>query len=149
MKVGEVSDKAVVVADRGTDLVQAARMMRDFHVGTLVAIEHDGDLIRPVGIVTDRDIVVGAVAAGTTPDTSTVADVMSPEIQTVREDDDLLDTLGRMRDLGVRRLPVIDGAGGLVGILAVDDVLEVLAESIGSVPQLIRREQSNELQRCS
>jgi CBS domain-containing protein len=114
--------------------------MRSEHVGCLVvAVEG-----RPLGVVTDRDIVIEAVAVQLDPATLTAGDVMSQPPATVRESDDLFDALALMRERGVRRLPVLDGSGKLSGLLAVDNVLEVLAEQVDSVVRVVKAEQTKE-----
>jgi Mg/Co/Ni transporter MgtE len=74
----------------------------------------------------------------------TVEDIMSLEIVTAREGDDLLDTIKRMRTHGIRRVPVVNGSQALIGILTVDDVIEVLAEELNDLARLIGREQTRE-----
>ncbi|MBL6750959.1 MAG: CBS domain-containing protein [Nevskia sp.] len=144
MRVGEACNRTVVVATADTAIVEAAQLMRQYHVGTLVVVERDGQTARPVGMVTDRDVVVEVVAKEVPLERVVLGDIMSTEITIANEDDDLLETLDRMRDRGVRRMPVIGQGGALIGILAVDDVLELLAETIGRIPQLVRFEQQVE-----
>lgn len=146
MYVGEACSKSVAVADRTTSVAAAARHMRDYHVGSVVIAEPDGESgeVRPLGIITDRDLVMDVLAAGLPADRVTLGDIMDEGLLTAEETDDLFETLERMRDSGIRRMPVIDGAGQLSGILAVDDVLEHLVAALGQIPQLIRREQQTE-----
>lgn len=147
MRVGEACNRTVVVTSPSASIVEAARLMREYHVGTLVVAEGESPAVQPVGILTDRDLVIEILAEPVVPDEVTVKDVMSGDPVTAEEDDDLLETLDRMRSGGVRRMPVVNGAGALVGILSMDDVLEVLAGAIGEVPQLIRRQQFAEERR--
>jgi CBS domain-containing protein len=114
--------------------------MREFHVGDLVVVEPADGGARPVGIVTDRDLVVEVLAQDVPVDEITIDDVMSTNVATAREDDDVLDTLSRMRELGVRRMPVVDARGMLAGIITVDDLLQLVADSINSVVGLVVRE---------
>jgi CBS domain-containing protein len=138
--VRDLAQQAVVTAPADCTLAQCARLMRSEHVGSLV-ITDEG---RPRGMLTDRDIVVEAVAVQLDPGTLTAGDVMSTPVTTVREDDDLFDALARMREAGVRRLPVVDGDGKLSGLLAVDNVLEVLAEQLDSVVRVVKAERTRE-----
>jgi predicted transcriptional regulator len=140
MRVADCCNKDVVVADHGANIQELARIMREFHVGDLVVVEPVDGGARPVGIVTDRDLVVEVLAQDVPVDEVTVDDVMSPNVATAREDDDVLDTLNRMRELGVRRMPVVDARGMLTGIITVDDLLELVAESINNVVGLVVRE---------
>lgn len=144
MQVGNFCKRAVVVADRETGIQSAAQLMREYHVGSVVVVERDGERARPVGVVTDRDLVVEVLAAEVGADQVSVGDVMGERLLTANETDDLSETLESMRNAGVRRLPVVGAAGELVGILTMDDALESLIGALGQIPQLIRREQQGE-----
>lgn len=146
MAIGELCNRDVVVVNRDKPVREAVRLMRKHHVGDLVVVEDLHGHRRPVGILTDRDIVIELLAADVDLDTVAVGDAMSYELVTAREDDDLLDTIARMRQEGVRRLPVVGDDGALVGILAVDDLLEVVTEQlaglVGSIVQEHLRERT-------
>jgi CBS domain-containing protein len=144
MAVGDICNREVVVCERGSSVVAAAQLMRQHHVGTLVVVEEQGEQRLPVGIVTDRDVVVEVVAKEIPFDAVSVGDIMSFDLLTAREEDDLWDTLAGMRARGVRRVPVVDDAGGLVGLVTVDDLLDLLAEELGALARVIRREQLRE-----
>lgn len=144
MSVGELCNRNVVIVRKGDSILQAARLMRQHHVGDLVVVEgHDGPQI-PVGIVTDRDIVVEVVAKDIDLGAVSVGDVMSFDLVTVMEDENLFEVIELMRSKGVRRVPVVDKEGALVGILAVDDVIDLLAEALWDVAGLIMQEQKRE-----
>lgn len=145
MRVGEYCTKEVAIANRDTGIGAAAALMRAEHVGDLVVVEDGDGTTRPVGIVTDRDLVVEILATGIEPDSVTIADLPSRDLAVARENDDLMDTVQRMRSLGVRRMPVVDTQGALVGILAVDDVLGVLAELSAHLVKLTAREVAAEV----
>lgn len=138
--VRDLAQRSVVTARAESTLVECAKLMRNEHVGSIVVV----DAGRPVGIVTDRDIVIEAVAVQLDPGTLTAGDVMNQQLATVRENDDLFDALARMREAGVRRLPVVDAQGTLSGLLAVDNVLEVLAEQVDGVVRVVKAEQTKE-----
>ncbi|KAA3627018.1 MAG: CBS domain-containing protein [Proteobacteria bacterium] len=147
MSAGELCNRDVVVMEKGESVRDAARLMRDAHVGDIVVVEErQGDRV-PVGIVTDRDLVVGVMAASVDPDRLTVGDIMSLDLLTVREDEELLEAIPRMHTKGVRRIPVVDVAGALQGILSVDDMIELVAEQISGLAALIRLEQRRERER--
>jgi len=119
--------------------------MRQGHIGSLVIVEQMNVGKRsPVGIVTDRDIVVEVIATGLDPAVITVGDVMERELVVGRESDSVLQTLEIMRFKGVRRLPTVDGEGRLVGIVTVDDILEVLSEELSELSRIVAREQARE-----
>lgn len=144
MNVGELCTREVIIAQRDTSVVEAAQRMRTYHVGNLVVVEDETNGRRPIGIVTDRDIVIAVVAAGVNPEALKVGDIMSAELVMVRETEDVCETLRYMRDKGVRRMPVVDAAGALAGIVTVDDLLGLLAEEMGHLAQLITRGQRRE-----
>jgi CBS domain-containing protein len=119
--------------------------MRHGHVGSLVVVEQlNGGRRVPVGIVTDRDVIVEVVATGLDPGVITVGDIMSRDLVVGRESDTVLETLEVMRFRGVRRLPTVDRDGQLVGIVTVDDLLEALAEQLSELARIVAREQSRE-----
>lgn len=144
MNVGELCNREVVFAYRDTGLVEAARLMREHHVGSLVVVAERLSERIPVGIITDRDIVVAAVAKEVDPKTLTVGDVMSAGALVVREQDGIADALRVMREKGVRRLPVVSASGALAGIVAIDDVLELVAEEMDGFVRTLRRERQRE-----
>jgi CBS domain-containing protein len=137
MGVGDLCSREVVFAKRTESVALAARLMRERHVGTVVVVEERGGRRIPAGIVTDRDIAVGVVAVGLDPQKSTLDSVMPAEVVCARETDGLGRALALMRAQGVRRLPVVDGGGGLVGVLSADDVLETLAGELHCLAGLV------------
>jgi CBS domain-containing protein len=144
MAVGEICNREVVVAEKALPVVDAAQLMRKHHVGDLVVVEARGGSRYPVGIVTDRDIVVEVVAAGVNPESLKVGDIMGAEVATVLESEGLFEALRYMRDKGVRRMPVVDSAGGLIGILTLDDLISLLAEEMTGLAQLVSHERQRE-----
>ena len=121
-------------------------LMRHNHVGTIIVVDEVHEKRKPVGIVTDRDMVVEVIAPGLDPDAIRVGDIMVQDLVTVRENDDLLDTVKLMRIRGVRRLPVVDAEGSLAGIISVDDLLEVLNEQMTDMVRTLGREREREAQ---
>lgn len=144
MPIGEICTREVVIVEKGAAVREAARLMRQYHVGDLVVVEHKGGARIPVGILTDRDIVVEVVAPGVELERLVVGDVMSFDLAAVREKDGIWESLQYMRAKGVRRMPVVDQEGALVGIVAADDLLELLAEELGALAALAKREQLKE-----
>lgn len=144
MAVGEICNREVVIAEKSLSVVHAAQLMRTHHVGDLVVVEVRDGRKHPVGIVTDRDIVVEVVAAGVRPESLKVGDIMGLDVATVRESEGLFEALRYMRDKGVRRMPVVDSMGGLVGILTLDDLLSLLAEEMTELAKLVSHERQRE-----
>lgn len=140
MSVGKYCNREVVIAERETEVREAARLMRRHHVGDLIVVERRGPESIPIGVVTDRDLVVEVLAQDVPVHAVILGDVMSPELVTARESDALSDTLRRMASLGIRRLPVVNDHGGLVGILTADDILELFAEAMANLASLVGRE---------
>ena len=145
MTVAQICNPNVATVGAGASVVDAAALMRLEHVGDLIVVESRRGASVPVGILTDRDIVVGVVAKRVAPDTVTVGDAMTPDVLTVREDASLEFALREMRRRGVRRAPVVRASGDLVGIIAADDVIQHLAVQLGRLADLIRLEQDAEL----
>jgi CBS domain-containing protein len=139
MSVGTLCNREVVVTAPDTSVLEAARLMREFHVGDLVVLEA-GDRRRPVGLVTDRDVTVGVVAAGLDPEAVSVGDLMTESLVSIPEDADFWDALSLMRQRGVRRLPVVNADGGLEGILTLDDALALIHEAVADLVTLVSRE---------
>jgi len=141
MPIGDVCIRDVVIAGKNTSVQEAALLMRRNHVGDLVITEvnPDGRQI-PVGIVTDRDIVLSVIATSLDPAVYTVADLVARDLVTVSEDQGVFESIQHMRANGVRRMPVVDRQGGLVGIISVDDVVQLLSEEMSLLAKLISRE---------
>jgi CBS domain-containing protein len=134
----------VVTTAPETSLADCARLMRAEHVGSVIVVEQDSDGRRPLGIVTDRDIVIEAVAVGLDVGTITAGDVMARPLAIIHEDDDVLTALARMREHGVRRLPVVDREGRLAGILTIDNLLEAFSEQLEAAVGVVKAEQTRE-----
>lgn len=147
MKIGECCNRDVVIAGSDMEILEAARLMKRHHVGDLVVVENRAGMNVPVGILTDRDLVVEVLAQEVPANEVNAADVMSGDIATIREEEGVWETLERMRDLGVRRMPVVDQDGALVGLATLDDLLQLFAEAMGNVTRLISGEIKKESRR--
>jgi len=146
MTVGNFCNREVVIAGRESTIIEVAQLMRLHHVGDVVIVEDRENITVPVGIITDRDLVVELIADGVDLDLVTVEDVMSYELVTARTDNSIWETLKRMRGLGVRRIPVVNDQGGLEGILALDDILELLAQELSMLAKVPTYAQKKEEQ---
>jgi len=145
MSVGQYCNRHVITTETTTEIREIARLMRHHHVGAIVVVGRRDDAEYPVGIVTDRDLVVEVLAQSLSPEIVTVGDIMSGKLLTAREDDNFWRTLDRMSAKGVRRLPVVDEKGALLGILTIDDVLTALAVGLSDVSRLVQREIAKEV----
>lgn len=146
MKVGELCSPDVVVAEADASLREAALLMRNKHVGAVVVVERRQGISRPVGILTDRDIVVAVIAVpGARPEGIRVGDAMSQRLALAHEDDGVFEAIRIMRDRAVRRLPVVARDGGLRGIVTLDDLLSVVSTELANLAEALRWERKREL----
>ena len=142
--ISEICNRDVIIVQRDNTVLEAAKLMRQHHVGdVLVVDEHDGIRI-PVGIVTDRDLVVEIMAPELDHLVITVGDIMAPGLATVKENTGVFEAIQYMRGKGIRRLPVVNESGALMGILTLDDILELLSEELFELAKLVRYEQKKE-----
>lgn len=128
--VGQLCSRDVVTVRRASPLHEAARLMREWHVGCVVVIDDGVEGRWPVGLLTDRDLVTAALVTEPDPLQLQSGAVMSDELITVHEDASLRHALTLMRHRRIRRLPVVDATGLLVGLLSIDDLLLPLAEEL-------------------
>jgi CBS domain-containing protein len=133
MSVERICSRSIDHVDGDETIHAAAIRMRDRDVGLLVAVDDAG---RPVGVVSDRDLVVRALAGGHSPD-APVRTIMTLQPRTIAEEAPIESAVSLMAFGGVRRLPVVDRTGRLVGIIALDDVLSLLSEELAKVGQLL------------
>ena len=141
MTVGKFCNREVIIADKSTSVTEVAKLMRHHHVGDVVIVDSNGEKAKPIGILTDRDIVIELIACEVAPESVSAQDVMSYELVTAREEDSIWDTLQKMRARGIRRMPVVNDAGELEGILSVDDLMELFAEELNLLAKVPFREQ--------
>lgn len=147
LSAGDLCTRATVVAARSVRITEAARRMREHHVGCLVVTEERPEGAVPVGLLTDRDIVTAVLANELDPATLCVEDVMSSNPVTAGESESVLDVLAAMRRAGVRRMPVVDARGVLQGVLSFNDVVEVVGEEMMALVQVLASARQREPQR--
>jgi CBS domain-containing protein len=146
MTIEGIRTREVVTVGRDTSAAEAARLMRYGHVGDVVVVDElDGRRI-PCGIVTDRDMVVSVVAKGLNPEMISVGEIMAPELAVGKERDSIARSIDVMREKGIRRLPIVDARGDLVGIVSIDDLFAFLAMEIASLARVSGRERHVEAQ---
>jgi CBS domain-containing protein len=144
MTIGTVCTRETVIAKREDTIVAVAKLMRRHHVGDIVVVKEGEAGNIPIGIVTDRDLVIEILAQDLSPDAVAVGDIVSCEVVTARDSDGIWDTVQKMRIKGVRRMPVVDERGALVGIVSLDDLLELLSEELSGLTKIVGREQERE-----
>lgn len=149
MGIGVICSREVVFIAPGESVARAARLMREHHIGSLVVVEGGPNGRRPIGMITDRDVAVGVVALGLDPEATPVEVAMRGSVAAVREDEGVSRAVALMRSEGVRRLPVVNASGVLVGLIAADDVIDLLAEEMSGLAAMldrgIRRERKERL----
>lgn len=144
MLLKEICTLDVACCGRQTGINEAARLMRQHHTGNLIVVDDpDGERI-PAGIITDRDIVMEVLATGLDPAATKVAQIMSGRLVIAAAEEDTADAIERMRLHGVRRLPVVDHAGRLMGIITLDDVLRLHAARAVALSEIVSKEQHRE-----
>ena len=140
MRAGELCSREVYLVRRDDALAEAAREMLQRQVGALVVVEPRGKTVKPIGILTDRDIVCGQIAKRADLFCLNVGDVMSEDLMTLDENAGVAEAIKRLATAGVRRAPVVNGAGELIGILSFDDLLPAVAAELGGLARLIGKQ---------
>jgi CBS domain-containing protein len=145
MLLSEICTPDIVYCGPETTVLAAARMMRTQHVGDLVVVDEteEGDHV-PLGIVTDRDLVVEVLAQAKSPQTVLVRDIMRKPAVIARSNEDISQALDRMKIHGVRRIPILGDDRRLAGIISLDDLLRQLASDAKQLVEVVAREQSHE-----
>ena len=144
MHIGTIATRDVVFCQRDTSALEAAQLMRSNHVGDLVVVEERSGMRVPIGILTDRDLAVEVMAKQVDPNGVTAGDIMTPDPMVAVEREDLVETIQRMRWKGIRRMPVTDDRGELMGIATLDDLVEFLAQTLVDVSHIGRLQQIEE-----
>jgi len=147
MSIAEICNREVVCATRNTTVLEAASLMRQRHVGDIVIVDEDGDRRWAIGIVTDRDIVVEVVAAGLDPRLVKLSDLMLEPLTIVEQHVSLAQTIRTMQQKGVRRMPVVDAQGALLGIVTLDDLLAHLAPPLADLGTLVGQTRQKEMRK--
>jgi len=144
MCIGKFCNRNVICATRDTTIAEAAALMRKSHVGDAIIVDESAGGRRPVGIVTDRDIVIEVVAAGLDPAQVTLAELALRPLVTLGDGATHGEAIRAMAAQGVRRLPVVDDDGNLFGIVTLDDLLRQLALPLAELSELAVRERRYE-----
>lgn len=144
MFAGQYCTRNIVTSGRDDSIVKVAELMRDHHVGDVLVVDSKNGNQIPVGIITDRDIVIEAIALDVDIHELVVEDIMNYKLITALDTDDLMTVIKRMRVYGIRRIPVINQSGTLVGMLSTDDIIDVIAEQLIGVEQIFENEQTKE-----
>jgi CBS domain-containing protein len=136
----KVIDIAIITPEKS--IRESARQMRVEHVGSLVVVDQDG---KPIGMLTDRDITIEGVARGVDVDQTTVRDLMTAPVVTATESEGMVTALARMREFGIRRLPIIDSEGKLVGVVTNSNLIKELSELLDGLVRNISSSKTREV----
>lgn len=145
MSIGFYCNREVIITSPETTVLEAAKLMRKHHVGTLIVAEKNNSLTQPKGIITDRDLVLGVMAPELKPEAILVSDIMNEKLYTVREEESVVETIRIMRGHGVRRIPVVDRQGTLQGMISLDDLVVLLADEMNELSNLIAHQKAREV----
>jgi CBS domain-containing protein len=144
MKLKDLCVLDVVCCTREVTVAAAAQLMRERHAGDVVVVDNADEEREPVGILTDRDIVVEVLAKGRDPHKTTVAEIMATQLVVAGESEDSTQALQRMAAHGVRRIPVVDDQRCVVGIITLDDLLREQAEQATRLLEVVTKQQARE-----
>ena len=145
MSISEICHRDVVTLQCDATVQEAAKLMRQHHIGDIIIVDNRNGAQIPTGIVTDRDLIVEVVATELDVAVLTVGDIMAKELFTAKESMEIFEAIQYMRRKTIRRLPVVDEDGGLVGILTLDDALALLSEELLNLAKLVGYERKKEI----
>jgi CBS domain-containing protein len=146
MNVGEICSRNVIHIAPHNSVLDVARIMREQHVDSVVVVDYLDGEIRPQGMITDRDLVHEVLAAQIDPTVVTAEDILTSELICVTETHNVTDALKYMRYYGVRKAPVVNIEGVLVGLFSIEDSLSTLSEEFSEIVKLLSSELNNERQ---
>jgi CBS domain-containing protein len=133
MSLGALLARKAVTAGPKDSLAKAAQLMKEKNVGAVVVVKQH----RPVGIITDRDLALAFGLHGAVPSDPIQSQMMSP-VETIRNDKGIYNATQKMMELAVRRLPVVNQAGILVGMVTIDDLIALLSRELRNVAEGVR-----------
>jgi signal-transduction protein with cAMP-binding, CBS, and nucleotidyltransferase domain len=136
MAVSQMMTEDITSLPENASIMDAAKFMTDMNVGSVIVV--DGS--KPMGILTDRDIMIKVMVEGKDPNSTTIRDIMVSPVATVSEDKDILDVTHMMSEKKVRRCPVVNSEGTLVGMIAFDDILISLGQEMQDIASVLKFE---------
>lgn len=147
MSLRKVITKKVSTIFADSTVYQAAQIMRESHVGDLVVIEKQNGRIKPIGILTDRDIVMSTTVYDLVPSSISVEDIMGPFLIVAKISDNFYHIIDLMKKHGLKRIPLVNDQGNLEGIISADDILGMLAEELKDLTKVIKIQKNIEIAR--
>ena len=136
MSLGNLCRREIICVNLGATVEEVAKLMEEKNIGSIIVVEER----KPMGIVTDRDILLRVINRGLDPKRTSVADVMTKQIVTLREDIGLFEALQHVKGKGIRRFPIVDAKGNLQGIMTLDDVIYLLGKEMADMASIIEEE---------
>lgn len=146
-RAADLGRRQVICINADASLSEAASLMREHHIGDLVVVETKDDVERPVGMITDRDILIETLPMNVNPDKLYVSDIMSRGLATAHENEDVFSLVRTMRDCGVVRLPVVNDRGELRGIVTARTLVQLLSETLCELSDISKQQHVNEAER--
>lgn len=140
MPISEFCKLDVVCCDAGASIQEVAELMRKHHVGDVIVTGIEAESRMPIGILTDRDIVIEAIAPNVDLNLLTAGDIMVSPVHSVQESTGLLDALRMMAKLKVRRMPVVRDDGTLSGIVTADDIIGMLSAELATIANIVGKQ---------
>lgn len=143
MPIEELCERKVLTATPETSVYLAAKLMKENNIGNVVVVDNKTGSVKPIGIITDRDIATKIVADNVDPTKVCVNDMMTGSLFSLNKNQGVSEALKMMSEKGVRRVPVVDDAGNIVGILTVDDFFMLIAHEVAHIAKLISKQSSS------
>lgn len=144
MKIRDIIKTSVITLTKEATVLEAAQIMREQHVGSIIIVDQTKDQSKPIGIVTDRDIVVQLIAKQVPLESIEVQDIMASNLILSNEEEDVYSVIRKMRTHGVKRIPVINGEGYLKGIVSFEDLFLELSRELTDLARLYLKTKDNE-----
>lgn len=144
LKTSEFSSKDVVCISEDENLEEAAKLMREHHIGDVVVVQERNGKSKPVGLITDRDLAIETLGQGVRGDDITVGDIMSRSAAVAKESDDIFTMIRVMKENGVMRLPLVDEEGSVTGIVTARKLADALVHALCDISDISTRQHENE-----
>ena len=136
MSLGNLCRREIICVDPRTTVKETAKLMEEKNIGSTIVVQER----KPIGILTDRDILLRVMNRGLDPEKTSVDEVMTKQIVTLKEDMGLFEALQKVKGKGIRRFPIVDSNGNLQGIMTLDDIFYLLGKEMSDVTSIIENE---------
>jgi CBS domain-containing protein len=140
MSIGKICEREVIIAPTDMPVHEAAKLMKKHNIGDIIVVTDKDSKVKPVGILTDRDIAMKIVADELDAKKIGIGDAMSQDLLTLNYHQGVQEAIDMMSAKGVRRAPVVDDQYKIIGIASIDDLLILVADEISSLAKLVRKQ---------